>query len=108
MKTQQHWIPYINYRGKKWHKIERVFNDYDTAVRCIKHMQEAHQSTTRIALVLVTTMRSTPVIVFGTKTVASQPRYNICKTCNKRRFRKNINQTTGVCLTCEMRAEVVS
>lgn len=107
MKTKRIWKPYINYRGKKWYPIDRTFDNFATAERCVDHIADVHVETTRIALVAITTTYRTLSVVQGKKKPEQKnSRYEFCSECKRRRFRKNINPETGICLTCEMKMQV--
>ena len=107
MKSVTKWKPYINYRGKKWYPIDRVFDNFATAERCVDHIADNHVGTTRIALVAITTTYNTLSVAYGKKKSDQKvSRYEFCSECKKRRYRKNIDPNTGLCLACAMRLSI--
>jgi hypothetical protein len=95
---------YICYGKDKWHDLRRDADDPDKAFRTQEHIAKEHGKTTKIAIVEV--CYTTISLTYGTNTILKPKRTTHCKACHKRRFRKNINPKTGICLACEMRKSV--
>jgi hypothetical protein len=107
MKTTTKYVPYISYKAKTWYEIDREFDDKETAVRCAEHIADGHVVGTRVALVQITTQEITLFVLKGKKQHAlPQPQYIVCKQCEKRRLRKNI-QATGICIKCTLKNSIV-
>jgi hypothetical protein len=97
---------YICYGKDKWHDLKRDTDDLDKAYRTQEHIAKEHGKTTKIKIISIVTYYFEHNTVIGTNTILKPKKTTHCKTCGKRRFRKNINPNTGICLTCEMREEV--
>lgn len=106
MTTKTTYKLYIAYQRGQWKSLRREFDNEKEAFDAIEKIAANHQHTTKLAIGSLTVTEDTVMVIRGRNTFLKPAPIIHCKTCNKRKYRKNINPKTGVCLVCEMREAV--
>lgn len=103
MKYTEYYDLWICYGRKKWNDLERRFDTYSRAEEVAIRIAAGHKPTTKVAVVRTTITKDTMSVYNGERDERKPSAYQHCNLCGNKRFRKNINQNTGTCVTCEMR-----